>query len=151
MGRAGGRLSFININSFLNLMMYEKEMLGFLFEAYKERGFELWKLPKKSPSPNGVPPLDEIVKEAPVDKLEPENVYLAVPLNHGKRSVEEAVRRLFVQTSGFYVAMYTFAIRDGVIGMENDGPPVEFTYLEFINAVEKLPSLNGVQKNAKNS
>ena len=132
-------------------MLYEQEMLGFLFVAYKEKGFGLWKLPQKLPSSNGLLPLDEIVKEAPVDKLEPENVYLAVPLNHGKRSVEEAVRRLFVQTSGFYVAMYTFAIRDGVIGMENDGPPVEFTYLEFINAVEKLPSLNGVQKNAKNS
>lgn len=131
-------------------MLYEREMLGSLFETYKEKGFELWKLPQKLPSPNGLLPLDEIVKEAPVDKLEPENVYLAVPLNHGKCSVEEAVRRLFVQTSGFYVAMYTFAIRDGVIATEDDGIPVVFTYFEFINAVNKLPSLNGVQKNAKN-
>ena len=131
-------------------MLYEKEMLGFLVEAYKEKGFGLWKLPQKLPSPNVLPPLDEIVKESPVNKLEPENVYLAVPLNHGKRSVEEAVRGLFVQTSGFDVAMYTFSIRDGIIATENDGTPVLFTYFEFINAVEKLPSLNGVQKNGKN-
>ena len=131
--------------------MYKQEMLKYLFEAYQDKGLNLWRLPGLDfIRINGGLDLDAIVKGAPVQKLEMGNVYLAAPPNHDNGSVEEALNRLFVKCFGFNVAIYTFGVSDRIFATREDGSIIDFNYFEFINAVEKLPSLNGVQKNGKN-
>jgi hypothetical protein len=122
--------------------MYEKEMLEFLFDAYKKKRLNLWKLPNENfIRLNGGLDLDVIVKSDSVQELTKGNVYLAAPVNHNNGPIESVLSRLFVKYLDFIVAMYTFGVNDRIIATKEDGSITDFSYFEFINAVGKLPSL----------
>lgn len=121
------------------------ELRGHLLELYHGKGYVVFRLPYNSNS-NG---LDDIVKVNSPPQFFVGSDYIALPSGFAQSDIIDLLADSVTNYANLEVIALIFRTTSKGIIVQEVGTQreLEFTYFEFINAVERLPNANGTIKN----